>query len=115
MRFLRLLGMSAILLGLNACHTLNSVSLTQIPQQRNKKVKAEVSKLIVLGLSFDNDYVDSLVDKLKAQCDDGMVRGILTKDEVVDYFLMIVHSRVVSVSGYCVSGSKKLGMLEPQP
>ncbi|MBC7658192.1 MAG: hypothetical protein H7249_00635 [Chitinophagaceae bacterium] len=103
------------LTALTACHSINSVSLTQIPQQRNKKVTAEVSKFIFLGLNFDNDYVDGLVGKLKDQCAGGQVKGILTKDEVINYFFMIFHTRAVTATGYCVQDGtrKSTASLEP--
>lgn len=109
---MRLFLLLPLLFSFTACHSINSVSLTQIPPQRNKEVKAEVSRFIFLGLNFDNDYVDPLVEKLKSQCEGGMIRGILTKDETVDYFLMLLYTRRVTASGYCVNGGKKVGMLE---
>lgn len=108
-----------LLAALVGCQSINSVSLTQIPAKRNKKVQAEVSKVVVFYLSFDNDFVDSLVEKLKNQCEGGMIRGILTKDEVIDYFLGLVHKRQVTATGYCVAAGgpgngKKVGLVEPQ-
>ncbi len=112
MRFL----LPFVLLFTVGCHTINSVSLTQIPQQRSKKVEAEVSKFIFLGFNFNNDYVDNLSQKLQDQCEGGQVRGILTKDTVINYFLMLFHTRQITASGYCVSGNgKKVSFLEIQP
>jgi hypothetical protein len=86
---------------ISSCVSLQSVSLTQIPQQRSHPVKAETSKFIILFLSFDNDYVDKLNEDLKDQCRGGKVQGILTKDEVTNYFLGFVMKRSVSANGYC--------------
>ncbi|MNK08038.1 hypothetical protein D3C87_259620 [compost metagenome] len=85
--------------GLVGCASINSVSLTPIPVNRSKPVKAEVSRWIILGFNFNNDYVDPLVDNLKSQCPNGVVSGILTKDEVVAYVL--VFKRNVVATGFC--------------
>lgn len=88
-----------LLLGLSGCASVNSVSLTPIPSQRARAVKAEVSKFIILGFNFDNDFVDPLIDQLKQQCPNGVVSGILTKDEMISYFL--AHTRRVTATGFC--------------
>jgi len=93
------------LLCLTACTSLSTVSLTAIPAQRSKPVKAEASKTIFLGFNFDNDFVDQMESQLKNQCPNGQVSGILTKDEVVDYFLFIVWQHRVTATGYCVRPS----------
>ena len=93
------LGISLFFLT-QSCATLRSVSLTQIPAERSKKVQASVDKFVFLGLSFDNDYVDQLHAKLKSKCDGGQIKGILTKDELFHYF--IAHKEVITATGYCV-------------
>lgn len=85
--------------GLVGCAAVNSVSLTPIPAQRNRPVKAEVSKWLILGIAFDNDFIDPLVGDLKQQCPNGVVSGILTKDETYSYFL--VFKKQVTATGYC--------------
>ena len=95
----RLIPLVALLLG--GCVSLNSVSETQIPVERDHEVKAESSRLIVLGLNFDNDYVDQVRSQLKDQCRGGEVRGILTKDEMITYFLFVQRRRVTA-EGYCL-------------
>ncbi len=84
------------------CASLNSVSLTPIPSNRSKMVKAEVSKFIFLGFNFDNDYINPLVENLKQQCPQGVVSGILTKDEIIHYFL--AHTHRVVATGFCNAG-----------
>ena len=98
-----LLTLAAALLG--GCANLRTVSLTTIPAQRNNVVKAEASKIIFLGFNFDNDFVDDMEAQLKRQCQNGLVTGILTKEELVDYFLFIVYSHRVNATGYCVKGN----------
>ena len=84
---------------LSSCAFVNSVSLTPIPSQRSHPVKAEASKTIFLGFNFDNDYVDGIVRDLKQQCPNGIVSGILTKDETIAY--VIVFKRHVIATGFC--------------
>jgi hypothetical protein len=93
--------MSGLLVLLTGCVSLNSVSQTQIPEDRSNQITAESSRLIILGLNFDNDYVDLVSRRLRSQCKGGKVRGILTKDEVITYFLFVDRRRV-SATGYCV-------------
>lgn len=89
---------------LTACASVNSVSLTPIPKDRSNPVKVEASKTIFLGFNFDNDFINNLVDGLKAQCPNGKVSGILTKDEDINYFLYIVWKKQITASGYCIKG-----------
>lgn len=86
---------------LSACASINSVSVTSIPAKKGTPIKAEGSRVIVLGLSFDNDFVDRMTEDLKAQCPNGEVKGILTKDETILYFLFVVYKRKVTATGYC--------------
>lgn len=88
---------------LSGCASINSVSLTPVPAQRSKVVRAQVSKTVFLGFNFDNDFINPLVDDLKRQCPSGVVSGILTKDEVIAYVL--VFTRRVTATGYCSNGS----------
>lgn len=84
---------------LSGCASVNSVSLTPIPADRDRVVTAEVSKTIFLAFNFNNDFVDGLVTELKSKCANGVVSGILTKDEVISYFLF--HTRKVTATGFC--------------
>jgi hypothetical protein len=90
------------------CASVNSISLTPIPAQRSRPVKAEASKFIILGFNFDNDFVEPLVDDLKSQCPGGTISGILTKDEVISYFL--AHTRRVTATGFCNGSEKKVSL-----
>lgn len=89
------------------CASINSVSLTPIPSARSRPVSAEVTKIIILGFSFDNDFIDPLVSDLQQKCPNGVISGILTKDETISYFL-VFKKRVVA-TGYCnVSVAKNM-------
>lgn len=97
--FLSVLAAQFLLAG---CAHVNSVSLTSIPENKGKEVRAEASKTIFLGFNFNNDFVDDMVEDLKRQCPNGVIRGILTKDETINYFLFFVWAKKVSANGYCV-------------
>jgi hypothetical protein len=84
---------------ISGCAHVNSVSLTPIPSNRTKTVQAEVEKTIFLAFNFDNDFVDELIPELKRQCPNGVISGILTKDETTAYVL--VFKRRVSATGFC--------------
>lgn len=99
-------SISAAALMLGGCVSLSSASLTQIPVKRDNKVSAESKKLIFLGLTFDNDYVDKARDDLARKCPNGKVSGILTKDEFIAYFPPFVWARRIEAEGYCEQNSK---------
>jgi hypothetical protein len=90
---------------LASCTSLNTLSVTSIPAKRDKPVKAQTEKMIFLGFNFDNDFVDDMTNQLKRQCPNGMISGILTKDEAVNYFLYIVWKHQVTATGYCVASA----------
>jgi hypothetical protein len=96
---LRLLFVLPIL-SATACTSLQSVSVTQIPQDRSRPVRAEVSNSAFLGIHFDNDFIDDLEPELMKQCPHGRLTGILTKHENTTY--VIVSTRTVIATGYCV-------------
>lgn len=95
-RFLPLLLAPA----LAACTSLQSVSVTQIPSDRSRPLHAEVSNTALLGIHFDNDFVQELTADLMRQCPHGRVTGILTKQESSLY--VVVQTRRVIATGYCV-------------
>ena len=92
--------MITILFASSGCASLHSVSVTSIPQNRNQKVSANVSKWIVLGLNFNNDYVDELTESLRRKCD-GKVTGILTKYEST--LFLIASKNEITATGFCSS------------
>jgi hypothetical protein len=84
---------------LSGCVSLNSVSLTQLPEERDNLVTASASDILFLGFTTQNDFVDEAVENLKAECRDGKLTGILTKHQTTSYVL--VFKREVIASGYC--------------
>jgi hypothetical protein len=97
----RLLAIAlALASSLCACTSLQSVSVTQIPANRSKPVRAEVDNTALFGIHFDNDFVDDLTAQLMQQCPHGKITGILTKHENTTY--VIVQTRRIVASGWCV-------------
>jgi hypothetical protein len=89
---------------LSGCASVNSVSISPVPAQRQRPVAAQVEKTIFLGLNFNNDFVNDLVPKLQQQCPNGVISGVLTKDESINYF--IATKRVVQARGFCQAASR---------
>jgi len=89
---LRLLALAALPV-VTGCTTLQSLSVTQVPTDRSRQVHAEVSNTALLGIHFDNDFVDELLPQLMAQCPNGRITGLLTKQESSLY--VIVSTRRV--------------------
>jgi hypothetical protein len=85
---------------LPACTSIQSVSVTQIPTDRARPLRAEVSNTAFLGIHFDNDFLDDLVPQLMRQCPRGRITGLLTKQENSLY--VVVATRRVIATGYCV-------------
>jgi hypothetical protein len=103
LRFLALLPLPL----LAGCTALQSVSVTQIPTDRSRPLHAEVTNTALLGIHFDNDFVDTLTADLMRQCPRGRVTGILTKQETSLY--VIVQTRRVKATGYCVYDAPPAG------
>jgi hypothetical protein len=85
---------------ISGCTALQSVSVTQIPTDRSRPVRAEVTNTALLGIHFDNDFLEDLTPELLRQCPHGRITGLLTKQESSLY--VIVATRRVIASGYCV-------------
>ncbi|MGZ3770943.1 MAG: hypothetical protein ACXVCP_15045 [Bdellovibrio sp.] len=100
---IRFFAFSLLMAQLIGCASINSVSLTPIGTKRDKPVRAEVSRFIFLGFNFDNDYINPLVNDLKRQCPNGVISGILTKDETISYF--IAFTKRVVATGFCNNSS----------
>jgi hypothetical protein len=89
-----------LLSSLAACTTLQSVSVTQVPIDRSRPLRAEVTNTALLGIHFDNDFLDDLMPQLLRQCPRGRITGLLTKEESSLY--VIVATRRVIATGFCV-------------
>lgn len=87
-----------------SCASLRSVSLTSIPIARDNKVTASVSKWVILGLNFDNNYVEDLTTKLRSNCK-GKVTGILTTYQATHYLIVSKHE--ITSAGFCLKQNSK--------
>ena len=83
------------------CASLQSVSVTAVPVERDHRVQADASNTAFLGIHFDNDFADGLRDDLRRQCPHGRVTGVFTKYET--YWVVVVETRKVTATGYCVA------------
>jgi len=99
-RALLVLGLA--LFGALGCASLQSVSLTSIPQERGTPIEATENNLAFLGLHFDNDFADEVPEALRRQCPRGKVTGIYAKYESTWYVLF--QNRSVTAKAYCVRG-----------
>lgn len=99
---LRILAFAVLAAVLTGCVNLNSVSLTQVPAERSHELSASADHWSLLGIAFDNDFVDEAVMDLKSQCAGGKVEGVLTKFQNTVYFLVV--KREVVATAYCQKG-----------
>ena len=88
---------------LSGCVHMSSISTTSIPVDRSTEVYSYSERFMFFYLNFDNTYVDYMVEDLAAQCPDGRVEGILTKQEFVVYIPLFFNAVRVSASGFCVA------------
>lgn len=88
---------------ITGCTYLESVSLTNIPEERSKVVTATREKGIIFYFNFDTDFTDELSADLRSQCEGGVVSGILTKFENICYVPVFCFYSVyrVTATGYC--------------
>ena len=88
---------------ITGCTYLESVSLTNIPEERSKVVTATREKGIIFYFNFDTDFADELSADLRSQCEGGVVSGILTKFENICYVPEFCFYSVyrVTATGYC--------------
>ena len=90
-----------------ACTHLTTLSVSPIPENRSKPIRAESSRFIFMYFNFDTDYVNDMTLRLAQQCPSGDVKGILTKHEQITYFPIFAHRSRVTASGYCVAERAK--------
>ncbi|MFT5881363.1 MAG: hypothetical protein ACI86X_002503 [Moritella sp.] len=91
--------LTAAVLTLSGCVGLNSVSMTQVPQEKGHQIEADAHDWVFLNFTTQNDFVDAAVTKLKGQCEGGKITGVYTKHQTTGYVLLF--KREVIVSGYC--------------
>jgi len=86
-------------LSLSGCVGLNTVSMTQVPAERDKVITTKSASWNFIGINFSNAFVDEAIEDLKKQCPTGKVEGVYTKHQTTGYVL--VFKREVIVSAYC--------------
>jgi len=91
--------LSLFALSLSGCVGLNTVSMTQVPAERDNQITTSSSSWNFIGINFSNAFVDEAIDKLKSQCPAGKIEGVYTKHQTTGYLL--VFKREVIVSAYC--------------
>lgn len=91
--------LSVFLLSLTGCVGLNTVSMTQVPAERDNIITTNSSSWNFIGINFTNDFVDEAIESLKTQCPTGKIEGVYTKHQTTGYLLMF--KREVIVSAYC--------------
>ncbi|ASP37746.1 hypothetical protein CHH28_03235 [Bacterioplanes sanyensis] len=99
---MKVLFTAALLALLSGCVSLNSISMTQVPQQRQNEVSSQADHWSLLGIAFNNDFADQAMADLQQQCVGGKLEGVYTKYQNTLYFLIL--QREVIVSGYCNRG-----------
>ena len=83
-----------------SCASLNSVSMTSVPKERNNVVQASSSSYGFLGIFFSNDFAESVKADLQKKCPNGEIKGIMSTYQ--SYFYFIVLEREVTATGFCV-------------
>jgi len=97
--FKNTLLVSLFALTLGGCVGLNTVSMTQVPAERENIISTNSSSWNFVGINFSNAFVDEAIEKLKSQCPTGKIEGVYTKHQTTGYVL--VFKREVIVSAYC--------------
>ncbi len=90
---------SLFAISLSGCVGLNTVSMTQVPAERDNKITTNSSSWNFIGINFSNVFVDEAIENLKTQCPTGKIEGVYTKHQTTGYVL--VFKREVIVSAYC--------------
>jgi len=85
-----------------SCASLNSVSLTQVPLNRNKPIEASSWSWGIFGIYFGNGFVDETVDDLREKCPGGKISGVYTKYE--GRFYLLWTTRTVTAKAFCENG-----------
>jgi hypothetical protein len=103
---LRFMSCVFALVSFAACTTVQSAYLTNLstPVAAARPIQAESSKMVFLGMNFDNDYAFEARESLYAQCPGGMVTGVLSTYETRSYILLTDH--IVRARGYCSEASQ---------
>jgi hypothetical protein len=89
-----------------ACQTVESISISQIPDTSRRKgeVRSEASSPIILFIPFGTSFIDEAKADLESRCKPpARIEGVVSKHSSTNYFLGLIMSQKVSMSGYCVA------------
>ncbi|MBF0441314.1 MAG: hypothetical protein HQK54_05365 [Oligoflexales bacterium] len=109
MRFSTFIFGFLLLIFLKGCMTVDSISVSQIPQQSERKgrISSHASRPVILLIPFGTSYVEQAQERLIAQCPHGAIEGVLAKYQTTNYFLGLIYLAEVEMEGYCIKDGKK--------
>ena len=110
MKVAKLLGLSCACL-LLGCVTVESISVSQIPEkdERKRKIVSEKSQPIIFLIPFGTSYVEEAHQDLLRKCPDGAIEGMVSKHAQTQYFGFLAASASLRLQGYCVTESSSKG------
>lgn len=105
----KIFALAAGLTLLSACHTVESISISQLPEMaaRKQKIASAASSLIILSIPFGSTFVAEAREGLLRQCPQGAIEGVLSKHETVSYFPGVAVEQRVSMEAYCINAKRK--------
>jgi hypothetical protein len=113
----QIFSISLLSLIFTACQTVESISISQIPVTKNRSnaVHSESSSPIIFGIPFGTSYIDEAEQELLSSCAaPSRLEGVLSKHVSTNYFLGLVTSQKVLLSGYCLA-SVAVESKSPEP
>ncbi len=90
----------------NACQTVESISVSQIPAEkaRETEIQAESSSPIIFFIPFGSGYIDTAREDLLSQCaSPSKIEGTLSKHSSTNYLFGLFMSQKVAMKAYCVA------------
>ena len=108
MRYFNLLCTLLLVGVLHGCMTIEAVSVSQIPAEkdRHNRVEAKAGSPVIFAIPFGSSYPEEARRRLLEKCPGGAIEGVLAKFQNIDYFLFVSYKEVV-MSGYCLTTAKK--------
>ena len=94
---------------LNACKTVRSISISQIPSEagRKNKIVASASNPIIFLVPFGSSFPDNARQELLDQCPGGAIEGVISKHQTTEYLSVFFMLDEVIFEGYCNKKSSK--------
>ena len=94
---------------LQGCVTVEAVSVSQIPAEKDRhhRIAASARRPVIFSIPFGTSYVEEARGQLMDKCRGGAIEGVVSKFQSTEYFLGFVGTREVIMSGYCLAAAKK--------